>query len=108
QPDGDPILASDGDSGANVEVPAFQLSLLLARARLLGYLGNRACSAGKYDKADWLVRKALVAAEQALGPDHPELTALLNNLGVIHKYQGRYREAGPPYWRAARNPRTTY
>src|SRR5262249_754042 len=44
-----------------------------------------------------ILRRALALAEEALGPRDVEVGLLLNQLGILHKYQGRFAEAGPIY-----------
>ncbi len=36
----------------------------------------------------------------ALGPDHPDVAASLNNLAELYRAQGKYAEAEPHYQRA--------
>ncbi len=38
--------------------------------------------------------------EKALGPEHPQVAAGLNNLALLYKTQGKYTEAEPLYRRA--------
>ena len=37
--------------------------------------------------------------EKALGPDHPQVAAILNRLGLLYGAQGKYGEAEPLYKR---------
>src|SRR5262245_38061864 len=46
-----------------------------------------------YRKAESLLRQALDLAVKALGRDDLVVATLLNNLAVVHKYQGRFAEA---------------
>ena len=38
---------------------------------------------GKYKEAEPLLKRALEIREKALGPEHPDTTARLNNLAVL-------------------------
>lgn len=44
-------------------------------------------SQGQYDEADRLHVRCIEIEENALGPDHPELAASLNNRGGLLKAQ---------------------
>ena len=69
---------------------------------LAGYLmreGSALEDAGKYWEAEESVKRALVIREKALGPDHPDVAASLNNLALLYYAQGRYSEAEPLYQR---------
>ena len=44
--------------------------------------------------------KALVTAEKALGPNHPQVAASLSGLADIYYAQGEYGEAEPLYRRS--------
>jgi uncharacterized protein HemY len=39
------------------------------------------------------LKRSLAIVEKTLGPDHPNVGALLNNLGMLCQAQGRYAEA---------------
>ncbi len=66
--------------------------------------------AGKFAEAVPLAQQALAIYEKALGPDHPNVAAALNNLAELYRNQGRYAEAEPLYkralaiWEKARGP----
>jgi tetratricopeptide (TPR) repeat protein len=47
-----------------------------------------------------LYKRALEIEEKALGPDHPDVAAALNNLALLYKAQGRHADAEPLYKRA--------
>ena len=47
-----------------------------------------------------LYQRSLEIDEKALGPDHPDLAATLNNLAGLYQAQGRYQAAEPLYVRA--------
>ena len=55
---------------------------------------------GKYADAEPLHKRALAIAETALGPEHPDVAASLNNLAALYHDQGRYAEAEPLLKRA--------
>ena len=42
-----------------------------------------------------LYKRSLAIQEKALGPDHPDVGALLNNLSDLYQDQGRYADAEP-------------
>src|SRR6266705_554827 len=50
-------------------------------------------NAGKYAEAVPLAQRALAIREKALGPDHPDVASLLNNLAELYRAQGRYADA---------------
>ena len=51
-------------------------------------------------QAEPLYRRALEIRERALGPDHPDVVASLNNLAGLYALEQRYAEAEPLYRRA--------
>src|SRR5260370_18716613 len=55
---------------------------------------------GRYDRAVVVAKQALQVAEQALGPDHPNVATSLNNLAELYRTQGQYAQAQPPYKRS--------
>ncbi len=57
---------------------------------------------GRYTDAEPLYRRALLLAEDALGPGDIQLAHILNNLAVLHKYMARFAEASKLYLRALR------
>jgi tetratricopeptide (TPR) repeat protein len=56
--------------------------------------------AGRYQEALPLQQRALKIYEQALGPEHPDLAASLNNLAGIYQAMGANSQALPLYQRA--------
>lgn len=66
---------------------------LVARVRALR-------EAGDYGRADALARDGSVELERALGPDSRELAVLLNELGILGKYLGRFDDSEGYYRRA--------
>jgi tetratricopeptide (TPR) repeat protein len=80
-----------------IEVYGFEFeeaTRLLNEASL--YLDERA----RFSEAEPLYQWALAIAEQALGPEHPDVGTCLNNLAVLYYKQGKYAEAEPLYERA--------
>src|SRR6185436_5818464 len=57
---------------------------------------NTAQVRGLYDKAESFFRQALALAHDG------QIAGLLNNLAMVHKYQGRFSEASLLYRRALR------
>ena len=57
-------------------------------------------SAGDYEQAEPLLKRALAIQEKALGPEHPSTALGLNNLAGLYHKQGRYEQAEPLYQRA--------
>ena len=55
---------------------------------------------GKYESAIPLARQALEMQEKALGPDHPDVAAALNNLASLYRYNGQAALAESLYRRA--------
>ena len=55
---------------------------------------------GDYAKAEPLYQRALKIREKALGPEHPETAASLNNLAQLYREMGDYAKAEPLYQRA--------
>ncbi|GER81898.1 tetratricopeptide repeat protein [Thermogemmatispora aurantia] len=68
-------------------------------ARLLEQTGYYLQRCVAYREAEPLLRRALLIREQQLGPEHPELSASLYNLGLFYEEQGRSPEAEALYWR---------
>jgi tetratricopeptide (TPR) repeat protein len=62
------------------------------------------------ERAQEFCQRALEIAATALGPNHPGLASVWNNLGQVYRFQGRYLEAETSYrkaieiWTAARGP----
>lgn len=48
---------------------------------------------GQYAEAEPLYKRALVIYEQALGPDHPSVATILNNLDGLYRATKREKEA---------------
>jgi len=54
----------------------------------------------KFDRAELHYGQALTRLQQVKGETHPEVAAVLNNLGVLHRLHGQYAEAEPLLKRA--------
>ena len=73
------------------------------RTEFAGALGSLAVvynAQSQYREAEALYKRALAITEKALGPDHPDVGALLNNIAGLYRAQGRFSEAEPLYQRA--------
>jgi len=55
---------------------------------------------GRYTEAEELLRHTLSSTERAVGPNHVDVAASLNGLGVVYMYQARYAEAQSLHERA--------
>lgn len=55
---------------------------------------------GKYVEAEPLYRRSLEIMEKTLGPNHPDVASILNNLAELYTAQGRYADAEPLYRRS--------
>jgi CHAT domain-containing protein/Tfp pilus assembly protein PilF len=47
---------------------------------------------GRYSEAEDMYKRALTIREQALGPNHPDVAEVLNNLAVEYRHLGRFAE----------------
>jgi tetratricopeptide (TPR) repeat protein len=54
---------------------------------------------GRYDRALIMAKKALEVARKNVGPNHPDVAASLNNLGLLYRTEGHYAQAEPLYKR---------
>jgi tetratricopeptide (TPR) repeat protein len=61
--------------------------------RFLTNLANVYRNQGKYSEAEWLLKRALVIREKALGPNHPDIAHTLNILAGVYQAQRKYSEA---------------
>jgi tetratricopeptide (TPR) repeat protein len=48
---------------------------------------------GRYDRAIVVAKKALEVAEQAGGPNHPDVAKILENLAALYRATNRMKEA---------------
>ena len=72
----------------------------LENATILSWQALVLDSLGRFNEAEPLYRRSLLIREKALGPDHPDVAASLNNLAWLYNFQGRYGEAKPLCWRS--------
>jgi serine/threonine-protein kinase len=72
----------------------------LARAESLHSLGGVLYKVGKFEEARARFQQALVLMEKALGPEHPFVASMYNNIGVALAELGRFEEARSNYERA--------
>ncbi len=80
--------ATSGDASAALRVQSLTLR------------GGQLRDAGRYRVALPLLQEALALAEGAFGPDSLEAAAVLNQLGLLGKSDGRFDEAEAAYRRA--------
>jgi tetratricopeptide (TPR) repeat protein len=78
-------------------------SAALKEAKRLHGDAVRLYGEGKYDAAIPLAQRVLAIVEKALGPDHPDVAALLDNLAGLYHQKGDYARAEPLYQRALGN-----
>lgn len=74
------------------------LTRLRVRARI--YIAGIDRALGAHAAADREFQGALQEVKRAFGPRDPDVAGILNNLGVLRKYQGRFAEASRFYQRA--------
>ncbi len=55
---------------------------------------------GRFAEVEAATKRALAIREQALGPDHPDVAASLNNLAHVYERVGRYADADGLFQRA--------
>lgn len=92
------ILTRATAPGRAAEPPDPDLLRLSIRARV--FLGGVNRTLGSYRTADALFATAEREAVRWFGPRDLDVAAILNNRGVLRKYQGRYAEAVAFYKRA--------
>ena len=61
----------------------------------------------RYADAELLYKRSLAVCKKGLGPDHPDLAVLLNNLADLYRAQGRYADALAPVLRKIGNKRAS-
>src|SRR4029450_3212910 len=81
------------------QVPAIGLEPLEAACRL-EHLAVSLRAQGQYAEALASSQQALAVFEREVGPDHPDVANVLNNLAGIYQDQGEYAEAERLYRRA--------
>ena len=72
----------------------------LEEAKALNQQAVELYQAGRYQEALPLAQRALEINEKALGPEHPDTAASLNNLAGLYEAMGAYEKALPLYQRA--------
>ena len=85
------LMKTDEKSSSEVIADAAQKKLWYE----LKVKSERLYQDGRYPEAIKVSERALILAEKAFGPDHPNYAASLNNLAGIYKTQGKYAEAEP-------------
>ncbi|MEJ2703724.1 MAG: serine/threonine-protein kinase [Sedimentisphaerales bacterium] len=65
----------------------------LVEASLRMTLADTYASLGEFERAEPLYLKALRIKKRVLGGEHPDTLISMNNLALLHYYQGRYGEA---------------
>ena len=71
---------------------SFLLSFKTPLDFLTDALGNLCYDQGKYEEARSLYVRVLCICEQALGPEHPDVAHILNNLADPSKELGHYQQ----------------
>jgi tetratricopeptide (TPR) repeat protein len=74
--------------------------LLTEAADVLNRTGAYLANCALFALAEQLYQRALCIWEQQLGPEHPDVAEILDNLANLYRKQGRYAEAEPLYQRA--------
>ena len=59
----------------------------------LNNLADLYSAQGKYTDAEPLYKRSLKINEKALGPDHPDVATVLENMVELYKYMGSQEEA---------------
>ena len=62
-------------------------------ARGLSNLGGLYYAQGLYVQAEPLLKRSLAIKERALGPNHPDVAASLENMATLYRKTGRNKEA---------------
>ena len=86
--------------GFLLAVPHAAIAQGLAEAAALNQQAVKLYNERRYSEAMPLAQRALAIQEKALGPNHPSVANLLNNLAFIYVNQGRYADAEPLYKRS--------
>lgn len=72
----------------------------LDEAKVLFQKATELYQAGKYAEAIPLEHRLLAIAEKTVGPDHPGVATVLNQLALLYESMGDYAKAEPLYRRA--------
>lgn len=95
-----------GEEGCAALAEAWRLRQALfglgsrAAAMSQAALGSSYIAQGEYQEAQRLLESALPMLEQHLGPHHPEVAAVWNNLAQVAKLSGQMSDADPLYRKA--------
>ena len=68
--------------------------------RALSELADVYRSEARYGEAEPLYKRSLAILEKAHGPEHPDISVVLNNFANFYNEQGRYADAEPLYKRS--------
>lgn len=68
--------------------------------RLLNQAAYYSYYRGQYTDAEPLFKRSQVICEKTLGPDHPNVATILNNLASLYRIQDKYTEAEPLFKRS--------
>src|SRR4051812_43643312 len=82
----EPGVLAQGKSGATASASEAELN----EVKRLNGEAAALYAAAKYDAAIALVLRSLAILEKALGHDHPDVAASLNNLAVLYESRGEY------------------
>jgi tetratricopeptide (TPR) repeat protein len=69
------------------------LPIIKANGKIARYLW----SSGRYNEAETLSKRTLIASEEQLGLEHPDTLAIIHQLALVYLDQGRYDEAEMQY-----------
>ncbi|WP_198954263.1 CHAT domain-containing tetratricopeptide repeat protein [Moorena bouillonii] len=86
-------IAQAQESSPSTEPRESVIARKLAEASRLNQQVLELYQQRKYSEAIPLWERELEIRQQVLGPDHPDVAANLNYLGVLYSSQGRYQEA---------------
>ena len=87
-------------ASAVVMLPAASFAQGVDEASKLDDQADALYEKGRYAEAEPLYKRSLAIREKALGPDHPDVAASLNNLALLYDQQGRHVDAEPLYKKA--------
>lgn len=94
------IVATQSALQSNTAPPRPDPSAVRVDVQSLIQKGERFRDQGKYDQAEGLLDTALAAAEQIAGQDDPLTATVLNQIGILDKYAGRFDQGEKAYQRA--------
>ncbi|HAX74953.1 MAG TPA: kinesin, partial [Cyanobacteria bacterium UBA11372] len=94
------VTGVPGGMVAQTPTPSAEQSAEVEEAERLNQQVVELYQQGKYAEAIPLAQRALAIREKALGSEHPDVAASLNNLGLLYIQMGNYAQAEPLYQRA--------